>query len=144
MNATSVHEKLEQKNGNLEPLARIIKTVYRSPSLEKIYRVALDSVMELENIDMARIYLVNEERDEAVLSTYRNLPEDYIKRAGTIPCPKGLTWKLITTGKVINIEDIQKDLSASSAGKNLGHHSVLGIPILPRGKDYRCYLVRKP
>ncbi len=55
MNATSVHEKLEQKNGNLELLTRIIKTVHKSSGLEKIYRVALDSVMELENIDMAPI-----------------------------------------------------------------------------------------
>lgn len=83
MNAISVHEELKEKNGDLELLTKIIKTVHKSSSLEEIYCVTLDSVMELENID------------------------------------------------------------AGSAGKNLGHHSILGIPLLPRGKGYRCYLVRK-
>ncbi|HSE84444.1 MAG TPA: PAS domain S-box protein, partial [Thermodesulfobacteriota bacterium] len=134
MNATSVHEKLKEKNRDLELLTKIIGTVHKTSDLEETYRVTLDSVVNLKNIDMVAIYLVDEERREAVLQAYRNLPEDYVKRAGTIPYPKGLTWELIANGKVMNIEDIQKDPYIGSAGKDLGHHSVLGIPIFLVGK----------
>ncbi|MFI5323668.1 MAG: response regulator, partial [Thermodesulfobacteriota bacterium] len=43
--------------------------------------------------------------------------------------PKGLTWKVINSGSIINIEDAQKDEDVGQAGRDLGHHSLLGIPI---------------
>ena len=110
-------------------LTSLIQTVHKSSNLEEIYRIALDSVVELENVDMAMIYLVDEEKREAVLQAHRNVPEDYIKRANRIPYPKGITWKVINTGNVINIGNIQKDPDVGPAGRELGHHSILGIPI---------------
>ncbi len=88
----------------------------------------------LENVDMAAIYLVDWDRKEAVLQAQRNFPQDYINRAGRIPYPKGITWKVINTGEVVNIEDIQKDPYVGPAGRALGHHGVLGIPITLEGK----------
>jgi GAF domain-containing protein len=88
----------------------------------------------LENIDLACIYLVDWDRKEAVLHAQRNLPEDYINRASRIPYPKGITWKVINSGELVIVEDIQKDPNVSVAGKALGHHSVLGIPIVSEEK----------
>ena len=84
---------------------------------------------DLENVDMVMIYLVDDDRKEAVLQAQMNLSEDYIRRASRIPYPKGTTWKIINTGEIVNIEDIQKDPDIGSAGKYLGHHGVLGIPL---------------
>ncbi|MBI2487344.1 MAG: GAF domain-containing protein [Deltaproteobacteria bacterium] len=75
------------------------------------------------------IYLIDEEKREAVLKAHRNVSEDYIRRAERIPYPKGITWKAINGGRIVNIEDAQKDPDTGPAGRDLGHHSNLGIPI---------------
>jgi GAF domain-containing protein len=129
MEALSFYEELSQRNRNLEILTGLIQAVHKFSNLEEIYKVALDSITELENVDIVMIYLVDEQKREAVLKAHRNLSEDYIRRAERIPYPKGITWKVISTGRVINIEDIQKDPDLGPAGRDLGHHGVLGIPI---------------
>ncbi len=123
-----------QSEEELRTLNAITQAVHKSFDLEETYRFALDNVINLKNIDIAAIYLVDWDRKEAVLQAQRNLSEDYIKKAERIPYPKGLTWKVINTGQIVNIEDIQKDPSVGSAGRDLGHHSVLGIPITLEGR----------
>lgn len=66
MEVTSFYDELNQKNEDLKILNSLIQVVHKSSNLEEIYNVALDSVMELENVDMAAIYLVDEEKREAV------------------------------------------------------------------------------
>src|ERR671925_2304038 len=109
----TIHLKLM----SLKVLPRLIQIVHKSYDLQEIFSVALDLVIELESVDMTMIYLVDEGKREAVLQAHRNLPEDYIKRAGRIPYPKGLTWNIINTGKMLNIEDIQKDPDISPADR---------------------------
>lgn len=111
-------------------LNTLMNAVHRFLDLKEVYKVALDMIMTLENVDMAMIYLVDKERNEAVLQAERNLPEFYVERAGRIPHPKGITWKVIDSGAILNIEDAQKSPHIGAAGRELGHHSILGIPVL--------------
>ncbi|HEY7534802.1 MAG TPA: GAF domain-containing protein [Thermodesulfobacteriota bacterium] len=129
MKVVSFYDELRQGIKDLNILINLIQTVHISANLQEIYRVALDSATQLENVDMAMIYLVNEETHEAVLQAHRNTPEDYIRRAGRIPHAKGITWKVINTGKEVNIEDAQRDPDIGPAGRDLGHHSIFGLPI---------------
>lgn len=119
----------DQANRELELLTGLIQAVHKSTDLQKIYSIALDLVTSLENVDMVAIYLVDKERREAILEAQKNLPEDYIRRAGRIPCHKGITWKVIDTGMMLNVEDAQKEPEIGPAGRDLGHHGILGIPI---------------
>src|SRR3990172_1392587 len=125
----TLYEDLDKKNRDLEILSTITQAVHQSLDLEEIYKIALDMVTGMEGVDMAVIYLVDENRKEAVLQAQRNFPEDYIRRAGRIPYPKGITWKVINNGEIVNIEDAQKDPDIGPAGRDLGHHSILGVPI---------------
>ncbi|MGE5444910.1 MAG: GAF domain-containing protein [Ignavibacteriales bacterium] len=131
INESLQHEITERKlaEEELRILNMITQAVNQSLDLEKTYNIALDAVIGLESVDMAMIYLVDENRREAILQAYRNVPEAYIRRAGRIPYPKGITWKIINTGEIINVEDAQKHPDIGSAGRDLGHHSILGIPI---------------
>ncbi len=126
----------ERKTAEQELIALniLMDAVHKSLDLEEVYNVALDTIMKLENIDMAMIYLVEEEKKEAILQAHRNLPETYLQRASSIPYPKGTTWKVINSGSMINIEDAQKDPDIGPAGKDLGHHGILGIPIFLKNK----------
>ncbi|HSE83318.1 MAG TPA: GAF domain-containing protein, partial [Thermodesulfobacteriota bacterium] len=129
MPVTSLYRKLKNEDGDLEILIDLIQAVHRSSDLEEVYKVALDSTIKLENIDVIVVYLVDEERHEAVLEAHSNLPEVYIKRAGRIPYPKGVTWKVINHGKMLNVEDVSKEFDLCPAGRDMGYHGALGIPI---------------
>jgi len=130
----ALYEDLDRRNRDLEILNTITQAVHRSFNLDEVYNVALDAVIGLENVDMAIVYLVDEDRKEAIVQAHRNFPEDYMRRARRIPYPKGITWKVINTGEMINIEDAQKNPEIGAAGRELGHHSLLGVPILLEGK----------
>jgi len=129
----SLNEDIDRKNKDLEILHTISNAVHQSLNLQHIYNTALDMATNLQDIDFAIIYLVNENRNEAVLQAHRNLTEDYLSRARRIPYPKGVTWKVINSGRVLNIKDIQQDKDMGPAGKDLGHHRSLGIPIILDG-----------
>lgn len=121
--------RLDRRQNDLEIINTITQAVHQSIKLEDVFKIALDMTIDLENIDMVMIYLVDREKKEAILKAYRNVPEDYINRAGRIPYPRGITWKVITTGKMVNVEDAQKHPLIGPAGRDLGHHGILGIPI---------------
>ncbi|MGE5445906.1 MAG: GAF domain-containing protein, partial [Ignavibacteriales bacterium] len=129
----TLYEDLNRRKKDLEILNTITQAVHRSLSLEEVYKVALDMVIALENIDMACIYLADWDRKEAILQAQRNVPEDYVRRAGRIPYPKGITWKVINSGEIMNVEDAQKHPDIGPAGRDLGHHGILGIPITLEG-----------
>jgi len=129
----SLNEDINRKKKDLEILHTITDAVHQSFDLQHIYNTALDLAVTLQGVDMAYIYLISKDRTEAVLQAHRNLPEDYIRRAGKISYPKGVTWKLLNSGKVFNIEDIQEDGDVGPAGKDMGHRRALGIPIILEG-----------
>mgnify|MGYP001215858743 CR=1 FL=1 len=115
-------------------LNKLMQTVHRFLGLEEVYRVALDTVVSMDIVDMAMIYLIDEEKKEAVLQAHRNLPDTYVMKAGRIPYPKGNTWKVIESGSIINIENVRSDMTMGPAGRELGEHSALGIPIFIKDK----------
>lgn len=115
-------------------LNQLMQAVHNFLDLEELYNVALDNIKSMDSVDMAIIYLVDEETNEAVMQAQRNFPETFLKRASRIPHPKGITWKVINRGEIINIEDAQKDPDIGPAGRELGHHSILGIPISSKEK----------
>lgn len=115
-------------------LNKLMEAVHRFLDLEEVYKVALDTVIAMDIVDKAMIYLVNDDTNEAVLQAHRNVPESYIKNAGRIPYPKGNTWRVVETAAILNIENAQKDPRMGPAGKALGDHSALGIPIFIKNK----------
>lgn len=70
----ALYENLNKRNKDLEILNAINQAVHQSLNLQEVYRVALDKVIELGNVDMSYIYLVDETKNEAVLQAHRNLP----------------------------------------------------------------------
>ena len=127
-------EDLNKRNRDLEILNAITQAVHQSLAPKEVYRVALDKVIELENVDLACIYLVDEARNEAVIQDQRNIPEWFIQRAGRIPYPKGVTWRVINTGNIINVKNAQEDPDVGPAGRELGFQGMLGIPITLESK----------
>ena len=89
---------------------------------------------ELQNVEMESIYIVDEVNNEAILQEYRNLPEANLRKASKIQYPKGVTWKVVKTGKFIKIDNVMKDPEVGPAGRKLGGRSMIGSPIDLEGK----------
>lgn len=121
--------QLQTGNDDLSIIAKMIEVAHDSTDLQDVLENAMDTALTLENVDIAGIYIIDEKKNEAVLKAYRNVPDKFLQKAARIPYSKGLTWKVIKSGKSVNIYDVQHDPDIGPAGKLLGLHSFLGIPI---------------
>jgi diguanylate cyclase (GGDEF)-like protein/PAS domain S-box-containing protein len=124
----------KREEEKLRILHSITQALNQSLELEEIYKIAMDSVIELENVDLACIYLINESKNEAVIQVHRNFPDDFLKRAGRIPYPRGATWKVINNREMLNVQNAHEDPDVGPAGRDLGFRSMLGIPVIIEGK----------
>jgi len=129
MSKSEPKDLTETIDKNLGILINIVEAVHKSNDLKEIYNTALDLVIKLEKVDMTTIYLVDEAKNEAVLQAERNFPEEYIENASCIPRGRGITWKVIQSAEILNVEDIHKH-PVGPAGKRVGFHGVLGVPVM--------------
>ncbi|MEZ4546303.1 MAG: GAF domain-containing protein [Thermodesulfobacteriota bacterium] len=125
---------LDRRITDLNIIYKITKAVHESLDLKDLYKIALDMIIELDNVDMAFVYLIDDVKNEAVLEDYRNVPESYVRRVTRIPRGRGITWKILESGELYNAEDVQTDKHIGPAGKELGHHGLLGVPLTINGR----------
>jgi PAS domain S-box-containing protein len=125
-----VEDELNRRNRYLGILNAITRSLHRLLDLNEIYDVALELATRVENVDMVSIYLVDEDRKEAILRAAKNVPEDDMRKADRIPCPEGITWKLIESGEIMNVGVSKKAPPVDPAFGELGNHGMLGIPII--------------
>jgi signal transduction histidine kinase/CHASE3 domain sensor protein len=130
-----LYEDQNQRSRDLEILNKISQVIHKSLSLEDVYNIALDSIMNFENVDIVMIYLIEEDTNEAVLVAQRNVPEDYLSKATRIPYSKGIIWTLIDCGEINYIEAAQSDPHPVFASTELPFESALGIPVFHGGKS---------
>ncbi len=119
---------------SLRVLIKVVEAVHKSSDLKEIYNTALDLVIELEKVDMAAIYIVDDVSNTAVLQAHRNFPPEYVAKASVIPYPAGITWRVINSGQPLNIDDIHKVKEIGPAGKKAGYHGIMGVPVLVEGR----------
>jgi PAS domain S-box-containing protein len=126
----------ERKNREeeLRILNYITRVMNQSINLEEIYDVALDKILELGYVDLACIYLVDEVKCEAVMQAQRNFPSGYVESARRIPYPRGVTWKVIKSGEIVNIKNARNGPGIERFEWELGLRSMLGIPVAIEGK----------
>src|SRR3989304_8482838 len=134
-NESLQREIIERKRAGeeLRILNTIMEAVHKSSDLKEVFNIALDKVMELTDIDIVGIYLVDEATNEAVLEAHRGFPDKYVERAGRIPYPKGVTWKVINSGETYIVQDVSTDPYVGPAGKEAGFQSFMSVPI--KAKD---------
>lgn len=114
-------------------LNNIIKAMNESYKPEDIYKIALDNIISLEYVDRSCIYIVDDATNEAVMVGHKNMSDDYVQRASKVPYPKGVTWKVINSGEILNVSNAMTDSTVGPAGKSLGFQSMLGIPVRIEG-----------
>ena len=123
-------EELNSRNNHLEILNKLSEIVHKSLDVAEVYKQALDEITSIDNVDVTGIYLVDKKTGNAVIQDHRNFPKGYLKKASIVPPGVGLTWKIINSGEIHHIENVQDDPDLGPAGKKVGWHCVLGIPLV--------------
>jgi len=126
---------ISKRNRYQEIINTTTQAVHHNINLQDVLESSVDVLKNnLQGVDCVGIYLV--EGDVAVLTAQRGYPEDFVKRAGRIPYPKGFTWKTIIEDKPLYVADVDKDDIMGKAGKDMGTQSYASIPIHTNGKAF--------
>ncbi|MGI9553449.1 MAG: hybrid sensor histidine kinase/response regulator [Thermodesulfobacteriota bacterium] len=126
-------EQLNKRNKDLEIINKVTNSVNNSVDVDNVCNTVLDLITSLDYIEMSCIYMIDETGQNAELKFHKNLPPEYVKNASMVKFPGGLTWKVINSGEMLNIENISKEENLGTAGKVLGDISSLGLPISIEG-----------
>lgn len=116
-----------------EIISTVTRTVHQSIELDQVLENSIEVMSrKMDKLDIITIYMV--EGKEAVLRTHRGIDDDYIKKAGKIPYPLGVTWATIREGKPRYVPDVERDIVMGDAGKETGVQSYMAVPIFTKGK----------
>jgi GAF domain-containing protein len=134
---SKLYEELSKKNHYEEIIKSVTRSVHQSINLQDVLENAVEAMNK--NIDIAsNVAIFMAEGKEAVLKSYRGLPDWFIKRLKSIPYPKGFTWNTILEGKLNYCADVDKDTIIGPAGRELRTKSYVSIPIGYEGKTVGC------
>ncbi|MFI5324243.1 MAG: GAF domain-containing protein, partial [Thermodesulfobacteriota bacterium] len=129
--------EIEKRNENLSILSAIAEKIHGSADLNLIFERLLDMIGGMKMIDIMCIYLVESEGDleEAVLRVQRGLSDECIEKAGRIPYPMGITWKVVNSGEVFHYNGLSPEpCPVNPVGTAFGSRIVLSIPLKHRGQ----------
>ena len=115
----------------------VTQNVHRSLDLDEVIDSAVDVMNKhIETAQNVSIYMV--EGNAAVLKFYRGYPVDMMKKLGTIPYPRGFTWKTIMESKPTYCPDVDHDTVIGPLGREIGTKSYVSMPICYSGKAIGC------
>ena len=132
----SLNRNIDRQKRDLEVLHTITDAVHQSFDLQHIYNTALDLAVTLQDIDLAFIYLISEDRKEAVLKAGRLqrdselVAEDGSQFGGL----DGLLPSLVRASQAVHIEgdaclveivEAQKEPFLIAIAVRLGRHETL-------------------
>jgi PAS domain S-box-containing protein len=131
--------QLSKKSHYEAVISTVTQSVHQSINLQDVLENAVESMKQnIKRAENISIYMVEGDgelsRAEAVITAYRGYPDEFIKQAGRIPYPKGITWKTIIGGKPIYCPDIDQDTVIGPAGRAMGTKSYVSMPINYEGK----------
>jgi PAS domain S-box-containing protein len=99
--------KYERKR--LAALNQILSIVSASLDLDRILNNAIDSVVDVMQVDVAWIFLLDEKTSELILTTQRGISEEFVQRKDRIKLGEGFNGKVAETGETLFVEDASKD-----------------------------------
>ena len=133
----NLFNELSKKNRYEEILSSVTRSIHKSINLQDVLENAVESMNKnIDRLDIVIIHLVEDKM--AVVKNHRGLTSKYLKKAGSIPFPKGATWKTIIDRKTFYCPDVDKEDVLGPAGKVMGIKSYVITPIVCDGQVKGC------
>ncbi|MGH7807327.1 MAG: PAS domain S-box protein, partial [Thermodesulfobacteriota bacterium] len=124
--------QLSKRNRYKTIINSVAQSVHQSIELQEVLGNAVDALAKsIDGVDNVGIYLV--EGEEAVLRAHLGVSDQFVKRAGRVPYPRGVTWKTLLSGEPRYVADVDRDEILGPAGRRMGIKSYLCVPIQFKG-----------
>jgi PAS domain S-box-containing protein len=100
---------IKNHENTLASLNRIASTVSESLDLHNILNHAIDNIMDLTQADVAWIFLLDEEKAELSLATYRGADEELAREVDRLKIGEGFNGRVAESGEPLIVEDASRD-----------------------------------
>ena len=123
-------EQVKRRNEELQFLYDMGKAVGRSSGIQVLMEHTLDAVLVQLDVEIGCIYLLDERKEQLLLTVSRGLGPGFVLEMGRIPRGKGLTWLVVESGEPLVVDDPSHDpRTFSSAVKKEGIRYYAGAPL---------------
>ncbi len=104
----AAYQATMQSEQRLYALNEISAIVSQSLELEDILSAAADKIRTIMNMEIVLIFLLDQDKQELELVTYRGVSEEFVIAAKSQKIGEGLNGQVAQTGKPLLIEDISQ------------------------------------
>ena len=119
----------------LAALNEVSAIVSQSLELEDILNVATDKVREVMSLEVALVFLLDEESQELELKTYRGVSEEFTAGLKGLKVGEGFNGRVAQTGEPLLVEDASQDPRLTrEVVKREGIQAALIVPLKAKGK----------
>jgi two-component system sensor histidine kinase DegS len=119
----------------LSALNEVSAVVSQSLELEEVLNVATDKVSELMDLEVALVFILNEDVQELELKTYRGVSEEFAVSLKGLKVGEGFNGRVVQTGEPLLVEDASQDPRLTrDMVKREGIRAQLIVPLKAKGK----------
>lgn len=143
----AAQQELRSKEGRLAALNAISEIVSQSLEMEQLLNGALTKVVEVMDVEVALIFLLDEEARELELKTYHGVSEEFIAGVRRLKVGGGLNGRVAESGEPLLVEDVSHDPRLTREVAVLENlHAGLIVPLKSKGKvvGTLCVAMRQP
>lgn len=128
-------EKNKKIAQDLSVLNAVSSAVLQSLDLDGILNETLDETLKVLGTDKGGIYLVDEQKDELVFSSYRGFSSEFIKGVESLKLGEGFAGYVVKSNEPYFVEDVSKEKrSTSSLIEKEGFQSFASVPLKSEDK----------
>ena len=131
----SAYQTTRRNEKRLFALNEISAIVSQSLELEDILSVVVDKVKQVMGLDIALIFLLEEDKQELKLITHREVSEDFVAGLKGLKVGEGFNGHVAQTGEPLVIEDAAQDPRLTrETVKREGMRAEVIVPLKAKGK----------
>jgi signal transduction histidine kinase len=128
-------QAIRENEKRLGSLNQISSTISQSLELNQVLNSAIDNVVDVMQVDVAWIFLLNEEAGELDLATYRGIPQEVAQGVDRIKVGEGFSGRVAESGQPLFVEDVSHDPRLTrEVVSQYNIQSQLIVPLTSQGK----------
>ena len=128
-------QAIQENELRLASLNQISSTISQSLELEQVLNAAIENVVDIMKVDVAWIFLLNEETEELELSAHHGFTEEFARGIDRLKIGEGFSGMVAKTGKPLFAEDASQDSRiARDVLIKYNVHSLLAVPLSAKGE----------
>jgi len=130
----TLHKERERRV-YLAAVNQISGVLSQSLELNQVLGNAIDNVIDVMHVEIALVFLLDEEAGQLTLAAYRGVSEGFGQSVGRIKLGEGFNGRVAETGELLYVEDASQDPNLTKmAVREEGIRSQLIVPLKSKGR----------